>query len=89
MQYIESILEPGALKTLNQLKKDHLHQSSDVSGFLECETCKLVVDLLQTLLEKNSTEEDIASALRVFCVDLKLFSKNVCALGVEEWKVEY
>lgn len=54
---------------------------------LECETCKIVVELIQELLMQNTTEHDIVNVVTRVCIDLKIEDENVCTLVVREFKV--
>lgn len=55
---------------------------------LECESCKVIVGILQQLLLQNATESEIVDIITKICIDLKIEDRNVCTLVVPEFKVK-
>ena len=54
---------------------------------LTCEACKILVDTLDTMFMENKTSDDIVDVITELCVDLQIEDRNVCTLGVREFKV--
>ena len=54
---------------------------------LECESCKIIVGILQELMLQNASENEIVDVITRICIDLKIEDNNVCTLVVPEFKV--
>ena len=54
---------------------------------LDCESCKIIVGVLQQLMMRNATEDEITHIIARICIDLKIEDQNVCNLIVVEFKV--
>lgn len=70
-------------ETLNK----QLHDSSKERIDLDCDACKILVDMIQFLARLNSSEDEIAAALAKYCIDRKLEDNLVCTQVVQEFKV--
>ena len=62
-------------------------KSSGVTSGLTCGACKVVVNLLQELFAKETSEDEIAKIITRVCIDLKIEDENVCTLVVPTFKV--
>ena len=54
---------------------------------LDCESCKIIVGVLQQLMMRNATEDEITHIIARICIDLKIEDQHVCKLIVVEFKV--
>lgn len=54
---------------------------------LDCESCKIIVGVLQQLMMRNATEDEITHIIARICIDLKIEDQNVCNMIVVEFKV--
>lgn len=66
--------------------KLHISDLHDPAN-LKCESCKIIVGVLQQLLTGNATEDEICNIIARICVDLKVEDQNVCNQIVVEFKV--
>ncbi|XP_022092882.1 sphingomyelin phosphodiesterase-like [Acanthaster planci] len=57
-------------------------------GGLECESCKVIMDIVDRLLAQNSTEDDILDVLVEFCKLGKVETPRVCEYIAREFKDE-
>ncbi|XP_062511163.1 sphingomyelin phosphodiesterase-like [Corticium candelabrum] len=55
---------------------------------IECDVCKLIVPLIQSWFDKNSTEDEVAQLITDFCIDFQLEDRNVCIGIVKEFRNE-
>lgn len=56
-------------------------------GKLTCVLCKGAVDLIQSLFEQQKTKNQIANAVRKYCIDLKIEDERVCTGIVNMFQV--
>ena len=54
---------------------------------LECESCKILMGVLQGLMLQNASEDEIVNVVTKVCIELKIEDENVCNLVVLEFKV--
>lgn len=64
-----------------------LHDPAKERIDLACDTCKVMVDVIQYLASRNTSEDTIVSVLTKLCVALKVEDSLVCDGIVPEFKV--
>ena len=62
-------------------------QLSDVSLNLDCDLCKVLVGVIDDLIDANRTEEEVVVIATEICIALKIESERVCRLVTKEYKV--
>lgn len=58
-------------------------------SFIGCEVCKLAVEGLKDLVEKQSTEEDIVTFMTLICKKFDIEDNKVCDNIIKEYKVSF
>lgn len=58
-------------------------------SFIGCEVCKLAVEGLKDLVEKQSTEEDIVIFMTLICKKFDIEDDKVCDDIIKEYKVSF
>lgn len=58
-------------------------------SFIGCEVCKLAVEGLKDLVEKQSTEEDIVTFMTLICKKFDIEDDKVCDDIIKEYKVSF
>ncbi|XP_072029445.1 sphingomyelin phosphodiesterase-like [Amphiura filiformis] len=64
------------------------HKFSDVTLNLSCDLCKLLVGMIDDLIDANRTEEEVVVIATQFCITFKIESERVCTLVTKEFKDE-
>ena len=55
---------------------------------LECEACKFIAGLMQSLFRLNQTDDFIAEAAKFWCIKLKIEDTRVCSTVIPEFRNE-
>ena len=64
-----------------------LHDPSKERIDLDCDACVILVDLIQFLARRNTSEDEIVITLTKFCIEKKIEDNLVCTQIVREFKV--
>jgi len=64
-----------------------LHDPAKRKIDVECETCFLVVEVIQFLARENRSEDEIAEAVLELCISLQMADQLVCSEIIPEFKV--
>ena len=64
-----------------------LHDPSKERIDLDCDACVILVDLIQFLARRNTSEDEIVTTLTKFCIEKKIEDNLVCTQIVREFKV--
>lgn len=62
--------------------------SINVDGGFSCELCKVFAAVLETFMEKNSSEEEVVKLVRDFCILAKIEDELVCDQIAVEYRQE-
>ena len=64
-----------------------LHDPSKERIDFDCDACVAVVDLVQFLINQNTSVEEIVHGVTAYCIDAKIEDNLVCTQIVREFKV--
>lgn len=86
-----AVLQSSASLLSDHLDVDELykqlHDPAKGKIDIDCETCFLVVDVIQFLVQENRSEDEIADAITELCISLQIEDQLVCSGIVPEFKV--
>lgn len=69
------------------IEADYLQPVCGTFKNISCALCTFVVDHLNTLVQQQANEEDIADFIAKLCISLKIQDENVCIGIAHEYKV--
>ena len=69
------------------IEADYLQPVCGTFKNISCALCTFVVDRLNTLVQQEAKEEDVADFIAKLCVSLKIQDENVCIGIAHEYKV--
>ena len=69
------------------IEADYLQPVCGTFKNISCALCTFVVDHLNTLVQQEAKEEDVADFIAKLCVSLKIQDENVCIGIAHEYKV--